>query len=145
MGLVGQTKGAISNAEMDLFLRASPGLATSKAGMLKQVELLRRIAEKQEKFYQDFRNARRGAGETYGVRFTDEEGNRLTGQEELDAIDDWMIAYHSANPLLSDEERVELESLAGGEDPNAKKFRTQYSADLFSDEDVSADVSGLGY
>ena len=145
MGLVGQTKGAISNAEMDLFLRASPGLATSKAGMLKQVELLRRIAEKQEKFYQDFRNARRGAGETYGVRFTDEEGNRLTGQEELDAIDDWMIAYHSANPLLSDEERVELESLAGGEDPNAKKFRTQYSAELFSDEGVSADVSGFGY
>lgn len=145
MGLVGQTKGAISNAEMDLFLRASPGLATSKGGLLKQVELLRRIAERQEKFYQDYRNARRGAGETYGVQFVDEEGNRLTGQAELDAIDDWTIAYHSANPLLSDEERVELEKLAGKEDPNAKKFRTQYSADLFSDEDVSADVSGLGY
>ena len=66
------------------------------------------------------------------------DGTRLEIAESTDL-------RHYGGSLLSDEERVELESLAGGEDPNAKKFRTQYSAELFSDEGVSADVSGFGY
>ena len=44
MGIVSQTKGAISDREMKLFIQASPPLGSTYDGYMKQLELLERLA-----------------------------------------------------------------------------------------------------
>lgn len=46
MDIVSRTKGAISNREMEMFERASPGLGSNYVGYLKQVEYLKRVAQR---------------------------------------------------------------------------------------------------
>ena len=53
MAIVSQTKGAISNKEMQLFINASPGLASTYDGYMKQLEYLDRVAQRQKKLYND--------------------------------------------------------------------------------------------
>ena len=56
MSLVGQTKGAISNKEMDLFARASPGLGSTYGGFMKMVNYLERIADRSIQLDLDWAN-----------------------------------------------------------------------------------------
>jgi hypothetical protein len=56
MSLVGQTKGAISNKEMDLFARASPGLGSTYGGFMKMVDYLERIADRSIQLDLDWAN-----------------------------------------------------------------------------------------
>ena len=46
MDIVSRTKGAISNREMEMFERASPGLGSNYVGYLKQVDYLKRVAQR---------------------------------------------------------------------------------------------------
>ena len=48
MGLVGQTKGAISNKEMDLFLKATPNLGQTYESFLKMTGYLKKIAQRNQ-------------------------------------------------------------------------------------------------
>ena len=50
MSLVGQTKGAISNKEMELFAKASPGLGSTYKGFMKMLDYLERIADRSVQF-----------------------------------------------------------------------------------------------
>jgi hypothetical protein len=50
MDIVSRTKGAISNREMEMFERASPGLGSNYNGFIKQVEYLERIAQRDRDF-----------------------------------------------------------------------------------------------
>jgi len=56
MSLIGQTKGAISEKEMDLFARASPGLGSTYGGFMKMLDYLERIAERSIKLDLDWAN-----------------------------------------------------------------------------------------
>ena len=51
MGIVSQTKGAISNKEMQLFQNASPGLGSTYEGFQEQLNLLDRYAKRKMDFY----------------------------------------------------------------------------------------------
>ena len=56
MAIVSQTKGAISDREMKLFISASPTLGSTKKGYMKQLELLERLAVRDKDFYKDYIN-----------------------------------------------------------------------------------------
>jgi len=117
MGLVGQTKGAISNAEMNLFLASSPGLAMTKGGYEKLIGYLNRINQKTL----DFNDA-------YNQAVLDGEFDEAyeTGNDAkiAAAIGAWQSRWHDANPLFLPSELAEIQALADGEDATARKFRT---------------------
>jgi len=50
MALVGKTKGAISNREMDIFFAASPTLGSTYKGYMRMLGYMDRIAELSEKY-----------------------------------------------------------------------------------------------
>ena len=54
MAIVSQTKGAISNREMQLFIDASPGLGSTYEGYLEQLKLLERFSRRDRDFYFDY-------------------------------------------------------------------------------------------
>jgi hypothetical protein len=54
MALVGKTKGAISNREMDIFFAASPTLATTYGGYMNMLNYMDRIAELTEKYNEEW-------------------------------------------------------------------------------------------
>ena len=54
MSLVGKTKGAISNKEMEIFFAASPTLATTYGGYMNMLAYMDRIAELTEKYNEEW-------------------------------------------------------------------------------------------
>ena len=54
MGIVSQTKGAISEKEMELFINASPTIGSTADGFLSQLAMLEKLATRDKKFYQDY-------------------------------------------------------------------------------------------
>ena len=54
MALVGKTKGAISNREMDIFFAASPTLASTYGGYMKMLGYMDRIAELSERYNEEW-------------------------------------------------------------------------------------------
>jgi len=117
MGLVGQTKGAISNAEMNLFLASSPGLAMTKGGYEKLIGYLNRINQKTLDFNDAYNQAVLN-GEFDEAYETDNDAKIAA------AIGAWQSRWHSANPLFLPSELAEIQALADGEDATARKFRT---------------------
>mgnify|MGYP003138724846 FL=1 len=108
MDIVSRTKGAISNREMDMFERASPGLGSNYNGFLKQVEYLKRIAQRDVDFFI-----------AYTAEASRLEGLELDGQISASQVrrdlakfeGDW----YDENLLFSDEEYDELEKIAKGD------------------------------
>ena len=56
MALVGKTKGAISNREMDIFFAASPTLGSTYKGYMRMLGYMDRIAELSEKYNAEWNN-----------------------------------------------------------------------------------------
>ena len=54
MGLVGQTKGAITEMEMRLFIAASPSLASTYYGALEQASFLQRMANRNVEIQREY-------------------------------------------------------------------------------------------
>ena len=107
MGIVSQTKGAISNKEMQLFIDASPTLGSTYEGYMKQLELLERLASRDSDFYKAY----------------------LAKQKELNAqeppvpmyeqdieLESFAASWKRDNPLFTREERASLEDMAAGGD-----------------------------
>ena len=119
MDIVSRTKGAISNREMEMFERASPGLGSNYNGFIKQVEYLKRVAQRDV----DFFNA-------YTVEADKLEAQELKGEitasqvrRELAKFEgDW----YDENLLFSDEEFDELEKIAAGDytDAAGNEYKT---------------------
>jgi hypothetical protein len=135
MGIVSQTKGAISDREMKLFIQASPTLGSTYEGYLKQLELLERLASRDRDFYRQYL-------EEY-KRMIDEKVNPQTMQAELEIFaTDWK----KNNPLLSREETKELEDIvASGQGLDADFNRDQFeeSINRRKDEQARKRVSGI--
>ena len=103
MNLVALTKGAISNREMELFLAASPGLGSTKAGAQKQIKYMSRIAELSAKRQTDLTQALAN-GEIYNA--DDPEDMKLVKAQK------WLLKWRKDNRFLNAEERAELRSAA---------------------------------
>lgn len=94
LGFVSQTKGAISNAEMELFMQAVPGLARSVEGNLLMLEM----ARKMNKRSRDVANLAR--------RYRSEHG-RID-----DGFFDQLDRYHAENPLFTEEMQEKVSNLS---------------------------------
>jgi len=132
MDIVSRTKGAISNREMEMFERASPGLGSNYNGFIKQVEYLKRVAQRDV----DFFNA-------YTVEADKLEAQELKGEITASQVRRQLAKFegdwYDENLLFSDEEFDELEAIAKGdytdaagnvyttpEDFNTDKWRKSY-------------------
>ena len=108
MGLIGQTKGAISNAEMELFLAASPGLGMTKAGYMRLIGILHRINQKSIDM-NDFINEKLANPEFFSPTENDISLNAK--------MENLIKAWHAQNPLFTPQQVSDLESLANNNLP----------------------------
>lgn len=100
MAIVSQTKGAISDREMKLFISASPTLGSTEEGYMKQLELLERLALRDKSFYKD-----------YVQKMIDLEDDDVTGRKLQLQLDKFTSEWAEENPLFTEDETEMLEKL----------------------------------
>ena len=104
MAIVGQTKGAISNREMEMFLAASPVLTSTYNGFMKQLDYLERIARR---------------AEDYAIAYADEadrlEDSGLSKAKQKRQLDRFAASWQRQNPLFDQDEFKTLAGVARGE------------------------------
>jgi hypothetical protein len=135
MGLIGQTKGAISNAEMTLFLASSPGLAMTKGGYDRLIGYLNRINQKSIDFQEAYSDAVASGSFDEAL----ESGN---DEKIASSISRWQARWHRENPLFSDQEKPEFQALAKEESREARLLREGFNSGSTSKSAKSNDVSG---
>ena len=104
MAIVGQTKGAISNREMEMFLAASPVLTSSYNGFMKQLDYLDRIAERSEKFAIDYAN-----------KAAELEDSGISERKIKRILDLFEAEWRGKNPLFHEDEFNDLAALSRGD------------------------------
>tara|TARA_R110002020_G_scaffold31578_1_gene98269 strand:+ start:168 stop:1199 length:1032 start_codon:yes stop_codon:yes gene_type:complete len=105
MAIVSQTKGAISDREMNLFINASPTLGSTEQGYFKQLELLERLARRDKDFYKDYVDRRIELNE-----------QGMTGERLALELDKFTSTWTDENPLFTPDEVTFLEdAIASGE------------------------------
>lgn len=117
MAIVSQTKGAISNKEMQLFINASPGLASTYDGYMKQLDYLNRVAERQRKLYNDVIAE---AERLEALEAAGEITPSQTARQLKKFAGEW--ALQKENRLFSDEETKELEERVANKTGLAQGF-----------------------
>jgi hypothetical protein len=135
MQLIGDTKGAITEMEMRLFISASPGLASSKEGLIAQADYLNRIARLNQKLFEDYNNDDDLAERMYSAR-DDAERNRIYNQ--------WSANWQRQpeNQFLSPDELSQLRGFAAAEPKAASAYRIKFGGEgNFEDQDAT----GQGY
>ena len=105
MGIVSQTKGAISDREMKLFIQASPTLGSTYEGYLKQLELLERLAARDSDFYQEFI-----------AKSIELEDSGLNYRKQQLELEKFASGWKRNNPLFTEEETKSLEDMVAGGD-----------------------------
>ena len=105
MGIVSQTKGAISDREMKLFIQASPTLGSTYKGYMKQLELLERLASRDSDFYSQYLDEY--------TRLIDEG----VGPQKMQAqLEKFATNWKKNNPLFTREETLSLQDMVEGGD-----------------------------
>tara|TARA_R110001632_G_scaffold194870_1_gene316335 strand:- start:52 stop:789 length:738 start_codon:yes stop_codon:yes gene_type:complete len=134
MGLVGQTKGAITEMEMRLFLAASPTLSSTHDGALKQAAFLQRISNLTIKKAEDYNKA-----VAEGLLAEAE-----TDSDKLRLAQGWELSWRQKanNQFLTAAERSELQSLAAKEPDASKAFRKDFFANMEGSSAMKTDFSG---
>tara|TARA_R100000544_G_scaffold25126_2_gene12739 strand:- start:413 stop:1795 length:1383 start_codon:yes stop_codon:yes gene_type:complete len=134
MGLVGQTKGAITEMEMNLFIAASPSLASSYEGAILQATYLQRIANMKMKVSEEFNDAVANGlldgADTQAKKYSIAKG--------------WEQRWHKKNRLFTPEEMQELRNFATEEPDVAKALREEIKKDQNSlkSTDTAVDATG---
>ena len=105
MGIVSQTKGAISDREMKLFIQASPTLGSTYDGYMKQLELLERLAVRDSQFYQEYIDK---------SMELDDSGISLRKQQL--ELEKFASTWKRNNPLFTREETKSLQDMVEGGD-----------------------------
>ena len=117
MALVGQTKGAVSDREMELFIRASANLGQSLEGFKKQLGYLRKIADLQARFKTDFvRDAKEGKIYT----------SEMSDEEVASALRAYQENWQQQNPFLTEDDRAILNQAALQSTKEASAWRKGY-------------------
>ena len=111
MAIVSQTKGAISNREMELFIQASPTLGSTYDGYMKQLELLERLARRDRDFYEGW------LGE-----YTRMLGEGLKATIIQAELEKYRTTWQQNNPLFSKEETKYLEDVVASGEGLAEDF-----------------------
>ena len=115
MAIVSQTKGAISNREMELFIQASPGMGSTYEGFKKQGEYLRKIASRDIEFY-----------DAYQKKADELEAQERAGEISAGAVyrelQKYKNEWQADNPLFTDEDIAYLESVRDNEDLYDENF-----------------------
>lgn len=135
MGLVQQTKGAISNREMDLFLAASPALGSSYDGAMEQAKYLRKISNY---------NIKR-ADAVGAFQDSDDFQKLETDSDRLRAVRRFLLKYDQdpRNSMFTPVERERLEQLAKEESPEARTLRLRFMKNRQSGEPMDDETVGL--
>ena len=111
MGIVSQTKGAISDREMKLFIQASPTIGSTYDGYMKQLELLERLAARDSDFYSDYLDEY--------TRMIDAG----VGPQKMQAqLEKFATNWKKNNPLFTPEETKFLEDVVASGDGLAEDF-----------------------
>ena len=133
MALVGQTKGAVSDREMDLFMRALANLGQSLSGFRKQLGYLRKIADLQARFKSDLvRDAKEG--KIYTPDMSD--------VETAAAIRAYQEEWQQNNPFLTEEDRAILNQAALQSTKESSAWRKGYLDSISKQQTQSSvDVS----
>ncbi len=120
MAIVSQTKGAISNKEMQLFIDASPTLGSTYEGFLKQIQLLEKLAMRDRDFYQDF--------------LTEMGGNidkEIPVRQLQLEMEKYANTWREKNPLLSEEDRKILNDAIAGTDQYGGSLSDDFVPDAY--------------
>ena len=131
MDIVGRTKGAISNKEMELFIQASPGLGSNYDGFMKQANFLGRIAKRDVAFRDAYidESDRLEKLEAEGELTPSQVYRKLTqfegdwyNKSYYDAESDSFITGDStrSNLIFTEEETELLKSIENGTNPDYK-------------------------
>ena len=113
MAIVSQTKGAISNREMELFIQASPTLGSTYDGYMKQLELLEKLAARDSEFYIEYLDK---ASE---LESSDPPISLRKQQIELEKF---AATWKRNNPLFTPEETKFLEDVVASGEGLAEDF-----------------------
>ena len=134
MGLIGDTKGAITEMEMRLFLAASPTLSSTHGGALKQAAFLQRISNLTIKKAEDYNKA-----VAEGLLAEAE-----TDSDKLRLAQGWELSWRQKadNQFLTAAERSELQALAEKEPVASKAFRKDFFANMEGSSEMKTDFSG---
>ena len=100
MAIVSQTKGAISNREMELFIAASPTLGSTAEGFMEQLRLLEKLALRKKDFYSNYLTE----------MDTLEKNESLSHTQRRIKLDQFKNNWPEANPLLSEEDEAILQN-----------------------------------
>jgi len=109
MAIISQTKGAISNKEMQLFINASPTLGSTYDGFMAQLRLLEKLAGRDREFYDDYLDKKSELIEK-GVR----------GQKMEVELQKFENSWRRENPFLTkeDEELLRREAQKSANEPD---------------------------
>tara|TARA_R110000796_G_scaffold248829_1_gene375963 strand:+ start:108 stop:1544 length:1437 start_codon:yes stop_codon:yes gene_type:complete len=101
LSIISQTKGAISEKEMDLFINASPTLGSTEKGYMMQLRLLERIARRDKDFYNDYLDKK--------SQLIEQE---VSGQKMEVELEKFANGWRDNNPLLTREDEAVLRKAA---------------------------------
>ena len=143
MDLIQNTKGAITEMEMRLFLAASPTLASDYEGLLKTADFLKRIADRDIKKSVDYNRAL--AKENLHDRVLDDgKIEPLTDRQRLNATNSYLDEWYKANPFLTKKERQELADLAKKNPQYLPGYNSEIERANFFD-DYQGRTTGAGF
>ena len=125
MGLVGQTKGAITEMEMRLFIAASPGLASTYDGALEQASILQRMATRNVEIQREYSRAIQN-GLFDGLE---------TDADKLRQARAWITNWRLENPFFNAKELQNLRDLADKQPAAAKAFGQDFLNKLYGKGD----------
>jgi len=120
MAIVSQTKGAISDREMKLFIGASPTLGSTYEGYLKQLSLVSRLAQRDSDFYDDWLNK--------NLELVDKN---VSGQKKQIILEKFATNWKKENPLFTKEEAEELQKMVDDKTGLAEDFVPRNFQDAF--------------
>jgi hypothetical protein len=136
MAIVAKTKGAISNREMEMFQAASPTLASTYGGFMKQLEYLDRIAEREQQFARD-----------YSAEAGRLEGEGASWSTQKRTLFDFQTTWVRENPLFSPTESDDLRAMQGQNVAADFNYRDQINvydqARLAATQQPSSTQSGI--
>jgi len=113
MAIVSQTKGAISNREMELFIQASPTLGSTYDGYMKQLELLEKLAARDSEFYIEYLDK---ASELESL------DPPISLRKQQIELEKFAATWKRDNPLFTPEETKFLEDVVASGEGLAEDF-----------------------
>ena len=111
MGIVSQTKGAISNKEMELFIQAAPTLGSTYEGFKEQLRLLDKLARRDATYHKEY---------LAELEKLTSEGKKAT--QILSAMADFQLNFHNDFPLFDENDRKIIDDAIADKDALAEGF-----------------------